>query len=813
MRTALTLTPYALPAVVTLLLKAGIYFYARFSRVHNRQTRIYLLFLFSLSMQNLAELVIFHDKAAGRYSSLGGILYFAASIFAVAFLLHLAMVVATRWCDTRVSWRTYLLLYSPALLLQFLLWCTSLFVIGFEPMGYTYTKIPGRLFFLWELYVLGYFGTAMLLLAHGTKNQLTPLRRLQCKYLLVGLAPFVAVATAVIVLQHLGFRWFNATGTLPLAITIFLVITAYAIHQHRLFDIEFFLPWSKVRKRKTQFYQRIQTLMTEIAQMPSALGALQSVSDLLHCQIALVGGEQPLATVPTSGKRTTIADGQNVDRMPRESLERVDRIVVAEEIAERDPALYETMRAHGVGAVVPFNLPRAIGHQWLVLGNQFSERVYTPLDFKQVEALFARIADFFLDDFLLLRSSFTTAMRRNDAQWRQQLRKKERQLSESEETVARLESDNSRLRARLLRRDTRGAGPLDSGKKTVAGYICGPGHSRIYGTGIYLPEQRITTKALLGEIDSKSRFGVPDHWLERVTGIREKRVAQADILPSDMAVAAARDAMERAKILPGQVEAIIYTGLTRDYLEPATAHVVQAKLGAMNAVVFDLANACHGFMNGIHVIDALIGSGQITCGLVVTGEKGSLFAEKAIESLTKTEQRDEFVLCATGFTLGDAGAAVVMGPKVSRDSGIVGFMLQSQGQFAHLCTAGGSIAGGPLFTDMPTQVREGGKMIKNMFDELMYRQLQWQVSELSKCLIHQIGTKGLFRVHQELLGIPTGIMPKTVDVLGNLVTANIPLALHYCIMNREIKEGDKIYLSGGGSGLSISQAGLVWDAP
>ena len=136
------------------------------------------------------------------------------------------------------------------------------------------------------------------------------------------------------------------------------------------------------------------------------------------------------------------------------------------------------------------------------------------------------------------------------------------------------------------------------------------------------------------------------------------------VLPSDMAVTAACEAMERGGIRPEEIDAIIYAGLTRDYLEPATAHLVQTKLGATNATVFDVTNACHGFMNGIHLMDALIATGQVRRGLVVTGEQGSLFTRKAIAELMTTTDRARLTTLAAGFTLGDAGAAMIMGPKI-----------------------------------------------------------------------------------------------------------------------------------------------------
>lgn len=340
-------------------------------------------------------------------------------------------------------------------------------------------------------------------------------------------------------------------------------------------------------------------------------------------------------------------------------------------------------------------------------------------------------------------------------------------------------------------------------------YVYTQGHSRITGTGIYLPEERVTSKDLLREIDSKRRFGISEDWLERVTGIKEKRVTPAGVLPSDMAVRAAREAMEHAEITSREVDAIIYTGLTRDYVEPATAHIVQAKLGATNATVFDISNACHGFMNGIHVMDALIATGQVRCGLVATGEQGSVLTGRAIKTLQGADTRDQFTALAAALTVGDAGAAMLMTSKNSPEYGLAGLMLQSQGQHAGLCTVGDTASEGRMTAYMPGILAEGGKLIAGMFKELMYERLKWRVEELAKCFIHQVATGGLFKVHR-LVGVPTSIMPQTVDFLGNLVTANIPVSLHRCLINEEIRPGDKIYFSGGGSGISLSQAGMIW---
>lgn len=342
-------------------------------------------------------------------------------------------------------------------------------------------------------------------------------------------------------------------------------------------------------------------------------------------------------------------------------------------------------------------------------------------------------------------------------------------------------------------------------------YVYTRGHSRIQGTGIYLPEERVSSRSLLDEIQAEARFGICNDWLQRVTGIREKRITPGGVLPSDMAVTAALEAMDRAEITAREIDAIIYTGLTRDHLEPATAHAVQAKLRASRATVFDISNACHGFMNGVHVMDALIATGQVRNGLVVTGEQGSQLTRRAIENLKHVSTRAQFMSVAAALTLGDAGAAMILGPKTSPETGLVGLMLQSQGQHANLCTVSEPAEQTLMSADMPAIIEETAKLMAKMFRECMYSRLKWEIHQLSKYLIHQVGSK-TFQIYSRLTGVPTAIMPRTVDFLGNLVTASIPLSIHYCEKNRELRAGDKIYVSTTGSGISLSQAGFIWDA-
>ena len=243
------------------------------------------------------------------------------------------------------------------------------------------------------------------------------------------------VVITVLVLLHFGIRWINASVVFPVAITYFLVVTAYAIHQHRLFDIQFFIPWSKVRARKTAFYDRIRAMTAEIADLGSVREATHRLSETLGCSVALVSTGKPVLAV-AGGAQQMVA-------FPLEQLRNIDRIVVANEIADSAPATYALMRQHGVAAVVPFYPHSQSASGWMLLGDAFSEQVYTPLDFKMVEQLFDKMAELFLDKLLLMRSQLAAAERR--------LQTMEFRLQEAETGIATLRSENETLQQSNLR--------------------------------------------------------------------------------------------------------------------------------------------------------------------------------------------------------------------------------------------------------------------------------------------------------------------------------------------------------------------------
>lgn len=334
------------------------------------------------------------------------------------------------------------------------------------------------------------------------------------------------------------------------------------------------------------------------------------------------------------------------------------------------------------------------------------------------------------------------------------------------------------------------------------------GHSRILSVGVEHPEERLASRELMQEARVKENFGISDNYLERLTGILERRRAGNGVEPSDLAAAAARQALERAGIDPREIQFIAYTGVTRDHcIEPSTAHNVQRKLGAFNAHAFDVSNACLGFMNGILSVDSFLGGGA-RYGLVVTGEKGSMFARNAVKELRRARDQAQFSKLLAGLTLGDVGAAFLLGRKQHPDHGFVGFEFASDGAHADLCWCGDEENVGAVYTDMPGLLKEATQLGVTVYNSLI-NALKWSGSELRWYIPHQIG-KISFKIHTRVTGVPASRMPNSYRRYGNLITGNIPVCVDCIDADRRLSDGDKVWMAGAGSGVCAGHAGLVW---
>jgi len=158
--------------------------------------------------------------------------------------------------------------------------------------------------------------------------------------------------------------------------------------------------------------------------------------------------------------------------------------------------------------------------------------------------------------------------------------------------------------------------------------------TQMIGVGTYLPEQRVKSDHIMQEIDTEKHYGMPYDWMSKQMGIIERRMVSDETLPSDLAIAAARKAFDSCPDFdPGLIDAIIFCGIERDRAEPATAHTIQNELKLNADYVFDVSNACYGFVDGLQLASALVEAGSINYGLVLTGEVSTKMCRVLIENL------------------------------------------------------------------------------------------------------------------------------------------------------------------------------------
>ncbi|MDH3638938.1 MAG: hypothetical protein OES09_10830, partial [Gammaproteobacteria bacterium] len=397
------LSPFlnAAPAAIALAVKVAIFLYARLSPVHNRLTTIFLFSLFALCIQNLAEIAHFFTLSAGHIPTFELTLWYMSGITALMLLWRLAVGVALE--NVAGTWSRWLYrghyLYGTVLLLMLL--TGDELIVGFEAMGHTATRIPGSYYFLFQIFAVATSFGLIGLFYFGSFRQATAQRRAQNALLLAGITPALCVVVGIVALLHFGIKSVNAAIILPFAGTVFVVVCTYAIYQYRIFDIHVFIPWSKVRQRRTAFHDRIRSLIAEIADLPSVQEALQRISDTLGCPAMILGLKRPVV----AGNAAEMASLEAAD------LKGIDQIVVANEIADRDPHTYQRLKNHGVAAVVPFRPHNESVSGWLLVGDSFNEKVYSPLDFRLIEELFGKMSDLFLDKVITLRAQLKSANR------------------------------------------------------------------------------------------------------------------------------------------------------------------------------------------------------------------------------------------------------------------------------------------------------------------------------------------------------------------------------------------------------------------
>ncbi|MCL6584131.1 MAG: 3-oxoacyl-ACP synthase III [bacterium] len=348
-------------------------------------------------------------------------------------------------------------------------------------------------------------------------------------------------------------------------------------------------------------------------------------------------------------------------------------------------------------------------------------------------------------------------------------------------------------------------------------------HVCIESFGYELPEDVVTSDELEQRLSPLyDKLKLPYGRLELMTGIRERRFWKKGALPSEGSIKAGKKALERASLAPEQIQCLIYAAVSRDFLEPATATVVHHALGfGESAMVFDLSNACLGFINGLVVIASMIESGQILAGMVVAGEHSRPLVETTIARLLAdpAPSREKLKGAFASLTIGSgAAAAILTHARISKTGHrLLGGIARTVSQHNDLCRGGG--AGGAdsaldatsqptMKTDSERLLREGCYLARRSWVDTK-RELGWKSEDIDRFFCHQVGS-----AHRRALFTALELdMEKdysTFEYLGNMGSVSLPITMAIGIDQGMLKAGQRAALLGIGSGITCCMLGVEW---
>ncbi len=304
--------------------------------------------------------------------------------------------------------------------------------------------------------------------------------------------------------------------------------------------------------------------------------------------------------------------------------------------------------------------------------------------------------------------------------------------------------------------------------------------------------------------------------LEAITGIHERRFWDPGYKVSEGAIKAGKKAIEASDISPESIGMLVYAGVCRDNLEPATACVVSHGLGlGHNTHVYDVSNACLGILNGIILTANAIEMGHIRAGLVVSCESARQIVDITIDRLLEKKNMDNFKQTIATLTGGSGAAAVLLTDESGANQGhrLVGGTIRSAPEHHKLCRWGpdtGIPASGlhVMETDSVGVLKNGIALGIETFNAFK-NELSLTDDKPDKIICHQVGA-----THQKnilsSIGIPEEKDFTTFRYLGNIGTVSLPITAAIASERKFLVPGDLVGFFGIGSGLNCLMLGIEW---
>lgn len=325
-------------------------------------------------------------------------------------------------------------------------------------------------------------------------------------------------------------------------------------------------------------------------------------------------------------------------------------------------------------------------------------------------------------------------------------------------------------------------------------------YSRVAGTGAALPSARISNEKLAAMLAERG-IETSDEWIRTRTGIEARYFADPEKgeTTTSLAVAAAKDALERSGVDARQIDLIIVATTTPDIVFPSVAAHVQAAIGAAGCAAFDVQAVCAGFIYALNAADAMLRAGPYRRAVVIGAETFSRIIDMNDRS--------------TCVLFGDGAGAVVL--ESSSDPGVLAARMYADGRFDEEVLGlkarieGGSVVGDP-FVRM-----DGRQVFKLAVDGLV-----GSAEEVARLACVKTEDVALFVPHQanlrimtmvaKKLGIDEEKMVKTVSEHGNTSAASVPLALHQAVLEGRVHRGDLVLLQAVGAGMAWGSALVRW---
>jgi 3-oxoacyl-[acyl-carrier-protein] synthase-3 len=324
--------------------------------------------------------------------------------------------------------------------------------------------------------------------------------------------------------------------------------------------------------------------------------------------------------------------------------------------------------------------------------------------------------------------------------------------------------------------------------------------AKITGVAAYVPPRLLTNADLEKMVDTN------DEWVRTRTGIRERHIADKGVAASHLAMEAVKQLVAQQNLDPAELDLIIVASVTPDMMFPATACLIQDRLGAKKAWGFDLSGACAGFVYALTVGAQFVGAG--------THKKVLVVGSDVMSSIINYEDR------ATCVLFGDGAGAVLLEPATSDNEGILDFMHDVDGSGGcYLYMPGGGSLNPPTHETVDKKMHYVHQEGQNVFKYAVRRMAEvachllerngFSSRDLALVVPHQANAR-IIRAMQDRLGVDDSKVMVNIDRYGNTTAATIPLGLRDALAEGRLRKGDLIMLIAVGAGYTTGGILMRW---